>query len=483
MSDLIKKAKNGIKWTALSSSVLATLQIVQISILTNYLDSSAFGMMAIVFVIIGFSSLFMDLGLSSAIISYKKITDEQLSTLYWLNIISGLTLSFVIYSSALYISEFYNEPQIEGIIKLLSITFIFSSLGSQYKYINQKEMKFNLIAKLEIISSVLSFLTTILLAINDYGVYSLVAGVIVQSIFSNVAFFSMTFKYYKLSFVIKLPSVMPMIKFGFYQMGEKCVNYFNSQLDVIIIGKLMGPEILGFYSVSKNLVMKPAAMINPIVTKVGFPIMASIQDDTLKLKAIYLNTINYLTAINAIVYGSVIVLAEPIVLILFGDKWLDTILIIQILSLYFMLRSITNPVGSLQLAKGRADLGFYWNLFVLLITPMTIYLGSSSGIIGITISLVLSQLILNIPCWRFLIFPLCKAKFSEYASVIFNGIIFSAKVMSPSAVLYFILVDKFSFYITSLCYSIAIIIMFFVVLKRSNKDLYKLLTFNIRKVR
>ena len=197
-------------------------------------------------------------------------------------------------------------------------------------------------------------------------------------------------------------------------MGERSINYFNSQFDTILIGKLLGTEALGIYTIAKNLVMKPAQIINPIITKVTFPIMAKIQNDTKQLKNIYLKTINYLCSVNFSIYMAIAVLAEPLVLLLFGDNWLESVVILQILSFYFMFRSIGNPIGSLQLAKGRADLGFYWNLGLFLLVPLAIYLGSFFGLVGVAFALLVLQIFLNFPNWFFMVRPLCGARFKEY---------------------------------------------------------------------
>ena len=126
---------------------------------------------------------------------------------------------------------------------------------------------------------------------------------------------------------------------------------------------------------------------------------------------------------NFPIYIAIVILAEPLVSFLFGDLWLESIAIVQILSLYFMIRSIVNPIGSLQLAKGRADLGFYWNLGILLITPLAIYLGSFYDLIGISMALFVQMVIINFLNWYFMVEPLCEAQFGEYFTQIRNPLI------------------------------------------------------------
>ena len=113
---LKQQALNGVKWTSTSSIVIAILQLAQVSILARYLAPSDFGLMAIVSVVIGFSALFMDMGISSAIIHKQDISHKQLSSLYWLNIFAGTVIFFIVYFFSSIISQYYNEIQITPLI-------------------------------------------------------------------------------------------------------------------------------------------------------------------------------------------------------------------------------------------------------------------------------------------------------------------------------------------------------------------------------
>lgn len=411
---LRQKAIRGVKWTSLSSVVVAVVQLLQLIILAHYLDASDFGLMAIVSVIIGFSALFMDMGISASIIHKQDISHEQLSSLYWLNVASGIFLFLCIYILSPYIASFYHERELIPLMKILAVTFIVTGIGNQYGILLQKLLRFDLIAKISIVANVFAFLIAVILAVNDFGVYALVYATLGRSIATTAINVLIGIKEHRPSLIYRHKSILPMISFGMFQMGERSLNYVNSQFDVILIGKLLGVEALGVYTVAKNLSMRPAQIINPVITKVTFPIMAKVQDDILRLRSIYLKTINYLSSINFPMYLLIAILAEPIILLLFGEEWSDAIILLQILSVYGALRSTGNPIGSLQLARGRADLGFYWNLAMFLAMPLVIYIGSFWGISGVAYSLVASGIIFSFFAWHYMVKPLCGASFKEY---------------------------------------------------------------------
>jgi O-antigen/teichoic acid export membrane protein len=219
--------------------------------------------------------------------------------------------------------------------------------------------------------------------------------------------------------------VKEFLSFGLYQMGEKAINYFTKEFDTILIGKLLGIEVLGIYNVSKNLVNKPSKIINPIITKVTFPVMSKINHDLAKLKSVFLKTINYLSYINFPVYFLIALLAEPLIILMFGNEWLEAIPIVQVLAFVFLLRSIGNPSGSLLLSRGRADVAFYWGLCKFILYPVFILIGSQFDIFGITVSLLALNIIIYFLNWRIIVLKTCNAGFTEYFKAIKKPLLFT----------------------------------------------------------
>jgi len=422
---LKQKTISGVKWTTYSTVIVTLLHLVQISILTRFLDPSAFGLMALVMVIIGFSQTFLDMGISNAIIHKQNITHEQLSTLYWLNVLAGFTLFAIVYAVAPLVAGFYHEPELILLTILVGVTFLIQPFGQQFMVLWQKEMRFEEMAKIGIINKLVSLLVSVWFAYDGYGVYSLVYGAIAGVIVQTGYLVILGLREYKPSFIFRIGGIKEFFSFGAYQMGERTINYFNSQIDTILIGKLLGTEALGIYTIAKQLIMRPAQIFNPIITKVTFPMMAKIQDDTKRLKNVYLKTILYLSSVNFPVYALMIVLAPELVMVLFGQKWMEAVPIIQILSIYGALRSIGNPIGSLLLAKGKAKLGFFWNLGLFFYVPFGIYFASHWGLTGVSWGLVAIILSLMIPNWYFLVRPLCGANFIEYNSQIIKPLLIS----------------------------------------------------------
>lgn len=412
---LKSKTLKGVKWTTISMVNTVILGLIQLAILARILSPVDFGLMAIVMVVIGFSQSFLDAGISMAIIYKQNITRDQLSTIYWLNIITGFLLFAIICAIAPLISLFYHEDRLTNLIISVSIIFIIQPFGQQFMILLQKDLKFREIAKIEIINKVIFIIVTTGFAYYGYGVYALIFGTISEVAVQTLLYILLGLKEYKPKLIFKWNEITEFINFGLYQIGERTINYFNSQIDVIIIGKLLGTGILGIYSIAKQLVTRPAEMINPIITKVTFPVMSRVQDDIVRLKNIYLTSINNLSSVNFALYAFILIFAHDIVIVLFGDKWIGAITIIQILCIWGAMRSTINPIGSLLLAKGKANWGFWWNFVGFFIIPVVIYAGSYWGLIGVSWALVfITCPVLMLGNWYFLVRKLCGAGFAEY---------------------------------------------------------------------
>lgn len=409
------KTLSGVKWTTVSTIIVTAIQLLQLSVLARFLAPTDFGLMALVMLVIGFSQAFLDMGISNAIIHKQTITNEQLSTLYWLNVLAGFVLFILICAASPLISFFYKEPELTKLIILVGLTFLIQPFGQQFMVLWQKEMRFAEMSKIDVVTKLFSLVVSVVFAYLGYGVYALVYGALAAVILQTILFVSMGVKEHRPQLLLHWGEVREFVNFGAFQMGERTVNYFNSQIDVILIGRLLGTETLGVYNIAKQLVMRPAQIFNPIITKVTFPAMAKVQNDWSTLKRVYLKTVNYLSSVNFPIYALMIALAPEIVFFLFGSKWMAAIPLVQILSIYGAVRSTGNPIGSLLLAKGRANLGFYWNLGLLFYVPVGIALASQWGLLAVSWMLVALSVSVLIPGWYFLVRPLCGATLGEYS--------------------------------------------------------------------
>lgn len=414
------QVKGGVKWTTVSTVFLAISSILKISILTRFLDKSDFGLVAIVTFILSFMELFNDMGISTAILHKQNISKDQYSSLYWVNLIISLILYLSLLGISPMICDFYDQPMLLSIIPLLGLNLIFTGFGRQFRVILQKNLNFKILSIVDIASAIISLVIALWMAYQGMGIYALVLSTVIQFFISNLFFLFFGLKKHKISFILRINKIKDFLKIGGYQVGGQIANYFNRDLDVLLIGKFFSPDVLGGYSLAKQLVFRPFQVINPIILKVASPALAKFQNDKNQLKTNYLSLLKIVSSLNIIVYLLLIVFAPIIIRILYGEDYQNIVSITQLLSVYMIFRSIGNPVGSLVVATGRTDLDLNWNLFTLLLSPLIIYLGSLSGINGVALSLIISMIVLFYPSWKYMISKMINISFGTYVKACFG---------------------------------------------------------------
>lgn len=405
---------SGVRWTTFSSFGRAFLQVAQISILARLLTPSDFGLIALVTSFMAFLQIFADAGISNAIIHNQNISQEQLSSLYWLNVGVSVLLALMLVMCAPLVASWYQHPQMKLLLVVAGGTLVVGALAQQIRVVAQKNLRFAPLSKIELTSACVGFIVAVLAALYRLGVYSIAIGNFTAAILSTVLIWWFLADGWRPLFRIHLTEIRHFLNFGAYMIGNNLANTFNSQLDIILGGKLLGSQSIGLYSVPRDLNLRIAGIINPVVTNVGLPVMARAQNDKLLLKQIYLKTMRMTASVNFPIYIAIALFAPEIVFLFLGRRWEAAIPLLRIFAIWALFRSTTNPVGSLLFSCGRADISFKWNMALLFILPPFLWLGSQQGITGIAMSMALLMILLFWPNWYFQVRPLCKVKFVEY---------------------------------------------------------------------
>ncbi|MDQ3847541.1 MAG: MOP flippase family protein [Thermoproteota archaeon] len=380
MVSLRKQAFKGIKWTTVSSGFTTSLQLVRLTILAHLLTPEDFGIVAMVVVVIGFIQAFSDMGVSNAIIHRQASNKQQLSSLYWLNIFAGVSVFIVLILSRSLIASFFQEPKLTNLIVLASLVFLIMPFGQQFQLLLQKELRFTLLAIVEMVSTFFDLLVAVMSALFGYGVLSLIFGQLFGAAVKAFLLTIIGFKEWRPIFHFSRSDLKGFLRFGAFQMGERSINYLSANFDYLLIGRFLGPEFLGVYSIAYQIVISPLLKINPVLTRVAFPIFAKKQHDNIALQKGYLEMSKLLALICLPILIGIAATAHLIIPLFFGDEWLLAVGLVQILTVVGATKTFGNPIGSILLAKGRADIGFYWNVFVAIINFFSFWFAVSYGV-------------------------------------------------------------------------------------------------------
>lgn len=398
----------------MASIVRASMQLAQLSVLTHFLSPQDYGLMAMVMVVISYAALFSDMGLSTAFVQRQHISHEERSSLYWLSVAIGAALMLVVAAASPLAAYLLKAPELPGLIALVSTNFLVVALGQQLRMDAEKALNFRPVALIEMISALSGFALAVLLAWRGWGVYALVAAAMLSTWVTMLLCWAVLAQGWRPSWRMRWVEVRWYVRFGGGMVLNNALNHMNSTVDVLLGGRLLGAAQLGLYSVPRNLILQAQSVVNPVFTRVGFPVIASIQHDPARVRQVYLKIMNLTATVNAPIYVAMAVFAPEFVQLLLGDRFQDAAPLLRVLALWGLLRSFGNPVGSLVFGLGRVRLSTVWNLGLLFVVPPSLWLGSQYGAVGMAWAMAGVMAVLFVPAWALLVRPTCGAGLWEY---------------------------------------------------------------------
>lgn len=417
---------NAVKWTTANTIVTTLSKLGQIAVLTRFLQKSDFGVVSIALLFISFTEIFVDMGFSAAVLHKQNITKNEYCSLYWFNIISGVLMYIILILITPFVAGYYKEPILESILPILSLNIIFSSVSRLQKTIQQKQLKFHIIAKISISASIVMLITSISLAINGAGIYSLVISTVVNyAIIAIVYLVYALFVEKNISLHFRLEEIVVFLKIGIYQVGSSLLNFFSSELDTIIISATFSMEILGVYTVCKQLAARVCLVINPIITNVLTPSLSIIQDNIDTVKQKFLKTLGVISFVNSPIYCLMILLAPFILKIIYGESYEENWIIFSLFCINYIISSIGNPQGALLVALGKTNYGFYWTIFRIIVTSLGLYVGSKFDINTLIITIIVVNCLSVIPEVKYIYKRLINTSFKEYIISFSSPVFFS----------------------------------------------------------
>lgn len=411
-----KIAVSGGIWTGASSVIGILTQLIRVMILARYLQKSDFGTVAIINMFIGLCLTFADLGFSSVIMYRKHINIIEFSSLFWLQFILYIAFLVLIILGTPFISSFYNDSELMILIPIASVGLVLMALGKLHESVLQKKYDFKIIAIRNIVSCVLSVLLSLYLAFAGYGIYSLILSTLFQTLIYNVWTLAAGYKYQPIVLRFKFQAIRPLIKVGLYQTTTRIFDYFSSQIDIFIIGKLLGAEVLGGYDLAKQLVYRFIMLIRNVVSQITLPMLANHNDNNELVIARFIDATKIVSYICIPVCLTIAVFGKELTIIMYGEEYLDTVPIVVIYSIITMISSITSLYDLLGIIKGRTDLNFKNTIFRICMTLPLITFGCLYGINYVALAYLLVSIIGTVYFWKVVVMRTYPMNWLNYLS-------------------------------------------------------------------
>ncbi len=395
MADIKGRSVRGGAVTLTSQAAKFVLHLSSTMVLARLLVPDDYGLVAMVTAIVGFATLFKDLGLSMATVQREEITHEQVSSLFWVNVVISILIAVTLCIIAPLVSLFYHEPRLTRITLALACTFIFSGLTVQHQALLRRQMKFTVLAVIEIGSMAVGVSAAIAMAYWGAGYWALVGLPMGSAITNAVLVWSLC------RWRPGLPrggtGVRPMLKFGSHMTGFSLVNYFSRNLDHILLGRYYGTGVLGLYSKAYQIMMLPVNQIRGPLDSVAMPALSRMQDDPERYRRCYLKMTGLLAFLSMPLMVFLFVCAEEIILLLLGPNWTGATAIFKVLCIVSLIQPIASTRGLVLVSMGHSQRYLRWGIANGVITAAAFVAGLPWGAIGVAVAYTIANYIILVP--------------------------------------------------------------------------------------
>lgn len=373
MASIKKELISGVFYMILSKYSRIIISLVVAGVLARLIAPQDFGIVAIATVIISFFNIFSDLGIGPAIIQNKNLTSEDYSQIFSFTIWQGFILAILFYLSSWFIAGFYDSPILKTICQLLSVNLFFASINIVPKALLYKNKEFQFIAYRSLITQVLGGGIAVSAALLGAGLYALIINPILSSIFLFILSY---WKYpQKMRLTWGIESIRKIFSFSAYQFLFNIINYFSRNMDKLLIGKFMSLTQLGYYEKSYRLMMLPLQNITYVISPVMHPIFSEFQNDPVKLAGHYEKVVRFLSFIGLPLSVFLWFDAREITLFVFGNQWLPSVPIFQILTLSVGIQVVFSTSGSIFQAANDTKSLFICGIFAAILNVSGMLIG------------------------------------------------------------------------------------------------------------
>lgn len=351
-------------------------------ILARLLTPEDFGLVGMATVILGFLSTISDLGLTAATIQRKDLEDGHRDAAFWLSLCMGMVLFVLCCALSPLVALFYKEPRVTGIIVGAAIPLLLGPLSSTHAMLLRRGLEFGRVAGIEAGRNILAGVVSIVAALLGFGYWSIVAGPIASHLFAIPAY-TIADKAWRPSRRATRRHVRELFSFSLYVAGASAINYFSSNVDYLIVGRVLGPAALGTYTLAYEMMTFPLTRIVALFSQVLFPAFATIQDKLDEMREHYVSVSRTVALISFPILGWIAVVAPELIALVYGEKWLHAVAAARILSLAGALKCVGTLVGIIFKSRGKASVELYWNIAWLIGLTSMVLVGVRWGTEGV----------------------------------------------------------------------------------------------------
>lgn len=470
-SQFLSRVLNSSFWMFNSSILVRALNLLRGIVLARLLIPEDFGLFGLASIVIGFTTIFSDIGAGSFLMYKHKSKDEDIDTAFWVNLVTATLLSVGIVFLSPLVSKFYNESRLIPVLVVLASALWFQIISNIHRNLLRRELKLRSIAFVDALVSIVVFVIAILLALRGSGVWAFVFSTLTGNIVNVLLLWYASRWLPKWRF--SLGSFKVLMPFSSWYLGQAVVWYFILNMDNLLVGKFLGMNELGIYTLAYNYALMPVTLVANSLGNVTIPELARLKPGSLEFWDAFYKVSRILVGSVCPIACTLIITAPDLFPLLFGSKWNSAILPFQIIALYGIVRCLwVDPFSAL----GNFKLSFWFGLIANILCFVGIYLGLHYGIIGVAWAVLIV-----IGCVHILALYVGSNSIARFFEGIKNAIPFLLGAVSATLVAVFVR-HLFLFFVSDrkellvLVSTVTLFLVYGIVFKRYLLEIFALIT-------
>lgn len=392
---LAQKTITGIFWNFSEQLARRGIGIVITLLLAKFLVPEDFGLVAMMGVFLAIATSLMDSGFKQALIRMKGARQIDFNTAFYANLALGLISYALLFLSAPFIADFYNEARLIALIRVASLNIIINSFQVVQRASLSRDLNFKAQLKARVPAGFLSGVLAIIMAYTGFGVWSLVFQMIFGATIATILLWHL--QGWRPSISFSRQSFIQMYNFGYKLFLSGLLDTIFRNIYVVVIGKIFSATIAGQFFFANKIKELVLEQLFKSIQNVTYPALSKLQDNNIRLKSGYRKVLQLATFVLFPSMAILAALAEPMFQVLLPEKWLPSVPMLQIMCISGLLYPLHSINLNILKVKGRSDIFLYLEIYKKFVIIIILFISVRFGVYGILVGQAIASVLAYIP--------------------------------------------------------------------------------------
>jgi O-antigen/teichoic acid export membrane protein len=384
---------SGLRWVVASSAILQITRAVVAIVLARMLSPSDYGIAVLVLVFASLVLVFSDLALGAAVVQREVLTDDDRSTAFWVSVGAGLVFMSAGLALAGPIANLYGQPAVEPLCRVLSLSFLISSLQVIPEALMLREMRFRALELRMMTATLVGGAIAIAIAASGGGAWAIIGQQVTTVAVS--ASLLLALSKWRPALRFSAESARSMGTFSAYMVGHRLLFYLHRNADNFIIGRFVGTAALGAYAVAYNVMLAPFSKLGDPLQRVMWPTLTRMQNEPERIAANWLRVNRLLAMVTIPSLIGLVVVAPDFIALVLGDRWKAAVPLVQVLAWVGMLQALQGLNIDILMARNRTATIFRYSVFFTIAHIAAFVIGVHWGVLGVAIAYAISSTVVE----------------------------------------------------------------------------------------